>query len=175
MNQLFFLNNEKEFKDELLLIFNNRCCYCGASFEVVLNFDNVEIDHIYSKSAKSATYFNKNSLLNLAPACHNCNNLKRSIIDTKEDAEEINPYKSISNAFYRSEDLYIKIKDDKKAKEIICSFYNQLGLYKEIHRLSYILLILSEMKKKYKESSEIYNKVSKIFDIIHNSFNYSLK
>lgn len=156
-------------------IFNFRCCYCGVSFMLSLNPLNLEVDHIYSKSAKDNSGLNINDLLNLAPSCHNCNSKKKAVVVTESDANIINPYSNITKVFYRTNDLYIGIHDAFKDNQFVLKFYKKLGLKNEIHRLNYICLVLDELRQKYKQNDSVYAKISRAFEKIDNAIKGALR
>lgn len=172
-----FLNNKtnNEHRTRFSEIFNLRCCYCGASFNDLFNLENLEIDHILSKTSDLKKATNVNDILNLCPSCHDCNSSKKDIVMTKEEAELINPYSSIHKLFYRDTQLYIRIKNDYADNCFVNTFYKKLGLYSEKQRLFYILIVLSKMKQKYFNSESSYNTVNKCYDLIKSSLNYSIR
>lgn len=173
-NYYSFLDNKinDSYRRDFVAIFNNRCCYCGDSFFEHLNYLNLEIDHILSKST---SFPNVNFLTNLAPACHNCNSGKKACIKTNETALKINPYSSINNVFKRNDELYIVVDSKFQSDLEIVDFYKKAGLGNEIHRLNYILLVLSKMKEKYIDNDFVYSRLSFIYDKIKNSINLSIR
>ena len=132
----FFNERERLFyKSRFMVIFSNRCCYCGVSFLRVLNGSNVQIDHIYSKSNNDKS-FDINAIENLAPSCNVCNSRKSNIVKTKSFAKKISPY-TLSGVFERTNDFSIRVSNAFVHDKDIVSFYNALNLASEFYRLSY--------------------------------------
>ena len=176
-NWYAYLNNKANDADRksFAKIFNDRCCYCGASFLFALNCLNIEIDHIFSKSVKPNSAEEINDLENLASSCHNCNSKKKAIVVNSYEANIINPYHNITKVFSRTSDLYIEIRDEYKTNTFVLDFYNKLGLKKEIHRLFYICLVLNDLKKKNTANDYLYSRLSKAVDSINRAINNSLR
>lgn len=175
-NYYAFLSKKEnyQYKKRLIEMFNNRCCYCGDSFELVLNYGNVELDHILSKTAKIEKGFNKNSIKNIAPSCHFCNDGKSDCVISQSFSDLINPYTNINSVFKRTSDLYIKIKQPFQKNKQIIEFYNGCKLYKEQHRLSYLLMYLESLKTVYKGNDFVYSRITQICEKLKKAFNHSI-
>ena len=60
-----------------------------------------------------------------------------------------------------------------KNKQII-EFYNGCKLYKEQHRLSYLLMYLESLKTVYKGNDFVYSRITQICEKLKKAFNHSI-
>ncbi len=153
---VYVSKNNKPYKKEFMKVYNYKCSYCGASINI-LPKEMFEIDHYIHresklfKSKKEAGYME-----NLVLACHSCNHKKASFEITEDNFKYLYPDNNdIKNTFVRDDMFYIKISEDHKTNPSVKSFYSQLNLYGEVHRIDYLVMNMLGLQENIKDKSEI--------------------
>lgn len=163
----YISQNDEKYKLSFMKVYNCKCAYCGASIDFVPKV-LFEVDHfLYKKSSRFKSKKYAGYIDNLVLACRECNHQKSSFDIADTDYNALYPDgDEIKNTFYRDEHYYIKMFENVKNSENIKSFYEQLQLGGEVHRLDYLLMNLLGFQREHGDNSELYMAVGKIIDIL---------
>ena len=160
-HNLISLNNN-EYKDDFIKCYDNKCAYCGLPLGIIEK-NQFEVDHFMPKEIKNE---NTNSIYNLVLSCYNCNRKKSDFVPGDNI---LHPDKlSLQDIFVRDDNFAIVISDKYKKNKNVKEFYNKLEFNADKHRIDFILMYINELidilrtQKKYKENSEILNKLGSI-------------
>lgn len=136
-----------DFHTEFCHIYNCKCAYCGASMDV-LPAVLFEVDHFVAEST-IADKVKAGETKNLVLSCYQCNRNKKEFEIKGEYIEILNTDSGkIADVFLRTDDYYIRIKDDYAEDETINNFYDKLQLIHQTRRLDYLLMNMQGLHKK---------------------------
>lgn len=163
----YISKNESEYKKMFVSAYNGKCAYCGVSLGII-NWKQFEIDHFIPKdsprfSSKSQAGFIENLVL----SCFDCNRAKNNYEVKDENRYKVDPDGvDICKSFYRDTDYYIRISNDFLNDESVKSFYYQLKLDSQTHRLDYLLLNMRGLRDSLKDKPEIYILLNEAIELI---------
>ena len=138
----YISDNDKPFKELFLDVYNGKCAYCGVSIKII-PWKMFEIDHLIPRTAKrfGRKKANAGYMDNLVLSCYDCNRAKSNFEVRDEELQKIHPDKTgITESFTRDDDYYIRISDEMEADETVTSFYKEVDLGNQLHRIDYLLL-----------------------------------
>lgn len=165
----YISQNDEPYKSEFIKAYNGKCAYCGVSYRIVPK-NQFEIDHYIPKKA-----FSKKSeagfIENLVLSCHDCNHKKASFIVDKDHCLLLNPDHDILKCFVRDELYYIRISDLYSSDTVVSSFYNQLNLGGELHRIDYLLMNMLGLCEKNTENPDVYSKLMPVTQMLQEKRN----
>lgn len=154
------------FHKQFALIYNERCGYCGITYQVRPSSD-FEIDHFLCKSSGREGV---NLLDNLVYSCHFCNHRKHEYLIDESVRSILNPDLDINKTFYRDEMMHIRIRDVYQSDVHVNDFYDKIQFSNERRRIEFLLMSLISYKK-YLVDEKTILAFSKIIDIIRESYN----
>lgn len=141
-NHYNLLRNTPAYKQKFLIIYNNRCSYCGVNTQII-PLSHLEIDHYIYKKNPSYSQELLNNIDNLVLSCHDCNNKKRAFLIQDILLETLHPDKNkICDVFYRKENFRIEINPTFSDVDGIQAFYDKLLLGSDKNRLNYLIMEL---------------------------------
>lgn len=152
---------------QFAMIYNERCGYCGITYQV-RPFSDFEIDHFLCKSSGKDGV---NLLDNLIYSCHFCNYKKHEYLIDESARSILNPDFGISETFYRDEMMHIRIRDEYQSNGNVIDFYNKIQFSNERRRIEFLLMSLISYKNRLVDEKTILV-ISKIIDIIRDSYNH---
>ena len=137
-------------------IYDERCCYCGVSLDVIPN-RNFQIDHFIHQ--ESDLFKGENRLSNTDPgdirnivlACSFCNSNKSDFqfSNNRMHIYPFHPDKNINDVFQvNNADYSIFITPKYSQNREIKAFYDKLDLGNYIHQLDCLIMHLKELWKK---------------------------
>lgn len=155
--------NEGSYKIEFMKAYNCKCAYCGVAISI-LPKEMFEIDHfVYEKSfpCKSDAGYIENLVL----ACHSCNHKKSAFVITVENYKYLYPDENeLLYTFFRDDMYYIRIADNHRENNEIKTFYEQLNLSGEIHRIDFLLMSMIGLQRKLEDRSKAYAKLGQAIE-----------
>jgi 5-methylcytosine-specific restriction endonuclease McrA len=164
--------NDGKYKSLFMKVYNCKCAYCGVSIDLVPK-GLFEVDHfLYKESSRFKSKKYAGNIDNLVLSCHDCNHRKSSFNIADTDYNSLYPDgEEIKNTFCRDEKYYIKMSAEAEKNDNIKSFYEQLKLGGEVHRLDYLLMNLIGFQREHEDNSELYIAVGKTIDILRQKRN----
>lgn len=164
--------NDDKYKMLFMKVYNCKCAYCGASKDLIPKV-LFEVDHfLYKESSRFKSKKDGGYIENLVLSCHDCNHRKSSFDISDSEYNALYPDgEEIKNTFYRDENYYIKLSEEAEKNCTIESFYEQLQLGGEVHRLDYLLMNLIGFQRAHDNNSELYTVIGKTIDILRQKRN----
>ena len=161
-------NNSSSFKDDFMEAYNKKCSYCGVSTKII-GRKQFEIDHLIPKSSdcfKGKT--TAGEMDNLVLACYDCNRSKGDFeLQEINDYCKINPDKAgIRQTFFRDAEYYIRICEDFSNDASVKAFYQRVGLYRQIHRLDYLLINMIGFRDENEANLLLYKELTKAIEAL---------
>ncbi len=100
-------------------------------------------------------------------ACFDCNRSKSDLELADEDLHKVNPDgPDICKSFYRDDDYYIRISEDFTDDEAVKTFYRQLRLGSQTHRLDYLLVSMRGLRDKLKDNPAAYIQLNEAIELM---------
>lgn len=169
----YISNNNLPYKTGFIKAYNGKCAYCGASIDIIPT-SSFEIDHfVHEKSERfGGSKAAAGHIENLVLACHNCNASKKAVEIPDSAHEYLHPdNEATSETYIRDDQYYIQIADNRKNDESVATFYQQLKLGSEIHRLDYLLMNMIGLQRKIENSPVLYAELGKAIDTLRKKRN----
>lgn len=171
---IYVSQNDELFKEQFAKAYNWKCAYCGVSVKIISR-KMFEIDHFIPKQSKVFGH-NKTKagyIENLVLSCYECNRSKGSHEWVDKDLHKINPDGiDILKSFVRDNEYYIKISDEMKNDATVNSFYNQLCLGNQLHRIDYLLMNMLGLAEKISSTNNsIYKMLLEAINILREKRN----
>lgn len=168
----YISQNDQKYKSLFMNVYNCKCAYCGVSIDLVPKV-LFEVDHfLYKGSSRFKSKKDAGYIDNLVLACRVCNQRKSSFDISDNVYKALYPDgDEVKNTFYRDERYYIKMSEKAEINNNIKSFYEQLQLGGEVHRLDYLLMSLLGFQREHDDNSELYMEVGKTIDILRRKRN----
>lgn len=160
-NEIEYNAITKHYREEFNKIYNYKCSYCGASYEII-GIDRLEIDHFIHESSFGQNKALGGKIENLVLACYGCNRKKSSYLIDAGSEKMFNPdSQMLKKIFYRALDYGIKIRYKYKNNSKVQEFYEKLSLDSEFRKLDYLILRIKKCISKTKDDKE----KSKLIDV----------
>lgn len=159
-------SNDGDYKVDFMSVYCSKCAYCGVSLDLIPK-SSFEIDHfLYEKSARfNGSKAAAGYIENLVLSCHSCNHRKKDFNIPEPDISYLYPDNGgIKNAFFRDEQYYIKISAQCRNNSTVISFYNQLNLGSELHRIDYLLMYMIGFQQNLEDKPKEYVKLGQIIE-----------
>lgn len=171
----YISNNKSEYKNLFLNAYGYKCAYCGVSIDIIPK-KMFEVDHYIHKSSKKFNSISDAGIIeNLVLSCYDCNRAKGDIELSDEMYKKLYPDgEEVKKCFYRSGDYYIKISESEKANQEILNYYNTIELYKEIHRIDFLLMNMIGLAKENEGNDELTSNLYKAIEILRQKRNISV-
>lgn len=153
---------------EFAEIYNNKCAYCGAKWDI-LPVECFEVDHFINEASFPDTTEGRieaGGVKNLVWSCISCNRGKTGI-EIKSPYDELLNVDNgkIADVFWRDDDYYIRIRDTYQGDEFIQKFYESTHLGYETRRLDFLLLQL-DGKCQHEENEKYRSILNEQFKIL---------
>lgn len=163
----YISQNNLRYKPLFVEAYNGKCSYCGVPLSII-GLKQLEIDHFIPKN--SSRFTNKSDaghVENLVLACFDCNRSKSDLELADEDLHKVNPDSpDICKSFYRDDDYYIRISEDFTDDEAVKTFYRQLRLGSQTHRLDYLLVSMRGLRDKLKDNPAAYIQLNEAIELM---------
>lgn len=163
----YISQNNLRYKPMFVEAYNGKCSYCGVPLSII-GLKLFEIDHFIPKnSSRFTTKSDAGYVENLVLACFDCNRSKSDLELADENLYKVNPDgPDICKSFYRDDDYYIRISKDFTDDEAVKTFYRQLRLDSQTHRLDYLLVSMRGLRDKLKDNSPAYIQLNEAIELM---------
>lgn len=163
----YISQNNLRYKPMFVEAYNGKCSYCGVPLSII-GLKLFEIDHFIPKnSSRFTTKSDAGYVENLVLACFDCNRSKSDLELEDENLYKVNPDgPDICKSFYRDDDYYIRISKDFTDDETVKTFYRQLRLDSQTHRLDYLLVSMRGLRDKLKDNSPAYIHLNEAIELM---------
>lgn len=166
----YIKDNKDVFKAEFIKAYNGKCAYCGVSIDIIPK-EQFQIDHFVNEKAfvKKAK---AGKIENLVLACYQCNHSKSDFQITDANKDDLCPDGDGIKANFTRDSLFnICLSETGRKKTNVCTFYEQVKLGDEIHRLDYLLMSMKGLTKKLSNEGKTIDGLYEAIDILQSKRN----